>query len=294
MSMTLNRREMIAGAAALAGLGLSGSLRSLLAADSQRQYQIGACDWSIGMRNKIESLAVAKRIGLDGVQVTFAPPDSAVDLRDEKTRQAYRDASRETGIAIASLCIGALNQKPYASDPDAEPWVQQCIEVMPKMGQKIVLIPFFDKGDIKGKPDLQDAVIRRFKRVAPQAEKAGVILGIESTLDVDDHLRILDGVGSPAVKVYYDVANMHYAGYDIFKEMRTLGADRICQIHLKERNHLLGNGEVDFAGVRDTIGEIGYDGWLIIEGATERGRSAFDCYVDNQKFVHRLFNGAKV
>jgi len=164
--------------------------------------------------------------------------------------------------------------------------------VMAKMGQRIVLLAFFGNGDINGKPDLQDEVIRRLRKIAPKAEAAGVILGIESTLNVDDHLRILDGVGSPAVQVYYDVANMHYNGYDIFAEMRKLGAERICQIHAKERNCLLGKGPIDFVRVKETLAEIGYYDWLIIEGATEKGRSTFECYVDNQKFLRELFNNA--
>jgi sugar phosphate isomerase/epimerase len=284
----MNRREMIVGAA-LAGLGLSGSLGSLLAADEKRLYKIGACDWSIGQRGKLEALVEAKRIGLDGVQVSFGPPGEEVDLREEKVRKAYLDGSKESGVEIASLAMGVLNQRPYAGDPETEKWVEDCVDVMAKMGQKIVLLAFFGNGDINGKPELQNEVIRRLKKVAPKAEKAGVILGVESTLNVDDHLRILDGVGSPAVQVYYDVANMHYAGYDIFKEMRKLGAERICQIHAKERDCLLGKGAIDFARVKQTLEEIGYYDWLIIEGATEKGRSTFDCYVDNQKFLRGLF-----
>lgn len=289
MSHSFNRREMIAAAAGLAGLGFCGSLRTALAGDGKRNYKIGACDWSIDQGGKLEALAEAKRIGLDGVQVSFGAPGGPVDLRQEEVRKAYLDSSKELGVAIASLAMGVLNQRPYATDPESEKWVDQCIDVMAEMGQKIVLLAFFGNGDIKGNRDLQDAVIRRLKKVAPKAEKAGVVLGVESTLNVDDHLRILDGVGSPAVQVYYDVANMHYAGYDIFQEMRTLGADRICQIHFKEIGHLLGNGPIDFARIRDTLEEIGYYDWLIIEGATEKGRSTRECYIDNQEFLRGLF-----
>ena len=46
---------------------------------------------------------------------------------------------------------------------------------------------------------------------------------------------------------------------------------------------------IDFGRVRETLDEIDYSGWLIIEGATEQGRSTFDCYVDNRKFLRGIF-----
>lgn len=289
MSNTVNRREMIVAAGAAAGLSLSPALRSLLAGQTKPLFRIGACDWSIGYRQKLAALEEAKKIGLDGVQVSFNEPGLEYDLRDEAVRKQYLETSKRLGVEIASLAMGVLNQRPYASDPDAEKWVEQCIDVMVKMGQKIVLLAFFSKGDIKDKPELQDEVIRRLNKVAPKAEKAGVVLAVESTLDVNGHLRILDGVGSPAVQVYYDVANMHYAGYDIYKEIRQLGGRRICQIHAKERDCLLGQGPIDFRRLKNVLDDAGYCGWLIIEGAKAPGKSTFDCYVENQRYLRTIF-----
>lgn len=289
MTQTMDRRRFLAAGSAFTALGLTAGVRQLLAAPSKPGFRIGACDWSIGYRQDIQALEEAKRIGLEGVQVSFSEPGGDFDLRNETIRSQYLAASRRLNVQIASLAMGIFNQKPFATDEHAERWLTDCIQVMEKMGQKIVLLAFFGKGDIKGKPDLQREVIRRLKRVAPRAEKAGVILGVESTLDVHDHLRLLDGVASPNVQVYYDVANMHYAGYDIYAEMKKLGRERICQIHAKERGHLLGQGPIDFRRVREVLDEIGYRDWLIIEGATVRGRSRFDCYVDNLKYLRRLF-----
>jgi sugar phosphate isomerase/epimerase len=289
MTNTINRRQMMAAAGALAGLGLSPALRSLLAGQTRPLFKIGACDWSIGNRQKLAALEEAKRIGLDGVEVSFSEPGLEYDLRDDEVRKQYLETSKNLGVEIASLAMGVLNRVPYSSDPNAEKWVEQCIDVMEKMGQKTVLLAFFSRGNLKGKPKLQAEVIRRLKKVAPKAEKAGVVLGVESTLDADEHLRILDGVGSPAVQVYYDVANMHYAGYDIYREIRRLGRERICQIHAKERGCLLGQGPIDFTRVKEALDEIGYHDWLIIEGATVKGRTTFDCYVDNQKYLRKIF-----
>lgn len=283
--MNLERRGFLS-----AGVGfLSLPTLQLFAQDGHRKYKIGACDWSIGKQQHIDAFAVAKEIGLDGIQASFGRPGGDFDLRDERVRRDYQKAGEETGVEIASLAMGILNSVPFAVEDVAVEWLSQCIDVMAAMGQKIVLVAFFGKGDIRGKPDLQDEVIRRLKKLAPKAEQAGVILGVESYLNADDHLRILEGVGSPAVQVYYDVANMHYSGYDIFAELRQLGRDRICQIHLKESGHLLGKGPIDFVKIRDVLGEIGYYDWLIIEGATEKDRSVVDCYKDNCRYLKELF-----
>ncbi|MEZ6076933.1 MAG: sugar phosphate isomerase/epimerase family protein [Pirellulaceae bacterium] len=270
------------------GLAISPSWLCL-ANDEQRRFKIGACDWSIGRGGQLSALELAKQIGLDGVQVSFGKPGDEYDLRSENIRRQYEQAVETHGVQISSLAMGVLNRVPYASDKNAERWVEECVEVMPKLRQQIVLLAFFDNGDIKGKPQLQTEVIRRLKEVVPQAEKAGVVLGLETWLSADEHLRILDAVGSPAVQVYYDTANMEKQGYDIYKEIRQLGRERICQFHCKENGFLLGEGRVDFPRVKEAMDDIGYSGWLVIESAVGKGLSIPDSYLHNQKYLRSVF-----
>jgi sugar phosphate isomerase/epimerase len=129
----------------------------------------------------------------------------------------------------------------------------------------VVLVAFFAKGDLRGDKEGTEVVIERLKRVAPKAEKAGVILGVESWLSAEQHMDILDRVGSPAVQVYYDVGNSHKAGYDIFKEIRFLGK-HICEFHAKDNDDLYGKGSMNFPEVRRAMDDIGYRGWIQIEG----------------------------
>jgi sugar phosphate isomerase/epimerase len=285
-TLRITRREAMATAAGT-GLALWSTTRA--AAEEKRLFKIGACDWSIQRGADVGAFEMAARLGLKGVQVSFGKPGEKYDLRQESVRREYLEASKKHGVEIASLGMGMLNQVPYASSPEAERWVYECVEIMPKLQQKVVLVAFFSEGDIKDRPDLQREVVRRLKRVAPVAEKAGVVLGIESWLNATDHLRILDAVGSPAVQVYYDVANMTQQGYDIFKELRQIGADRICEIHCKENGFLLGQGLVDFPRVKQTLDEIGWTGWLIIEGAVGKGMKMEEAYVKNRKYLESLF-----
>jgi L-ribulose-5-phosphate 3-epimerase len=126
-------------------------------------------------------------------------------------------------------------------------------------------VPFFGKAaDLKNDHKRTDVVIQRFKEIAPQAGKAGVILGIESWLSAAEHMAVLDKVGSNAVQVYYDLGNSHKMGYDIYQEIRFLGK-HICQFYAKDYDGLFGKGSINFAGARRAMDDIHFSGWIHIE-----------------------------
>ena len=158
------------------------------------------------------------------------------------------------------------------------------------MNCRVILLAFFHHDDLRNDPVGTDETVRRLKEVAPKAEKAGVILGIESWLSAEDHIRIIDRVGSPAVKVYYDVANSTERGYDIDKEIRWLGKQgQICEFHMKENGALLGQGRIDFRKVRAALDDIGYRGPMQIEAAVPPGGNLIESYIANRKFLQDIF-----
>ncbi|MCX6578067.1 MAG: sugar phosphate isomerase/epimerase [Candidatus Aminicenantes bacterium] len=225
----------------------------------------GVCDWTIGKTGDPAALELASKLGLEGVQVSLVIKNDGLELAQAALQKSYLEAAEKYGIGIASFAIGDLNNIPYKSDPRAEKWIEQSIDICRAMNVKIVLVPFFGKGDLKNDPKGTETVIERLKRVAPKAENAGVILALESWLSAEDHLKILSAVGSPAIQVYYDVGNSQEAGYDILKEIRLLGA-RICQFHAKDYKDLYGKGTMDFKAVRKAMDEIGYHNWFVLEG----------------------------
>jgi len=280
------RRQMLRHSAlAATAFAFSSPLAPLFAASDQRRFKIGACDWSIGKMADPAAFEVAKRIGLDGVQVSLGTVGNDMHLRQPAVQRLYQDAAKNAGLEIASLAIGELNNVPYKSDPRTVGWVSDCIDVCRALGVRVVLLAFFNKGDLRDDQPGVDEVVKRLKAVAPKAEKAGVVLGIESWLSADEHLEILKRVGSRAVQVYYDVCNSNDRGYDIFKEIRQLGRERICEFHFKENGALLGKGKVDFKKVRAALDDIGYRGWIQIEGAVPPGAPMLESYQANLKFL---------
>lgn len=289
--MNLTRRQLLTRSTqGLAALVLAPSFAPLFAAAGSRRFKIGACDWSIGKMATPDAFAVAKEIGLDGVQVSLGTEKDNMHLRQAAMQQSYRDAAQKSGVAIASLAIGELNNIPYKSDPRTIEWVSDGAEVTAALGCKVILLAFFGNGDLKGDPKGTDEVVRRLKVIAPKAEKKGVILGIESWLSAEEHMDIVDRVGSKAVQVYYDVANSEKMGYDIYREIRWLGKKGvICEFHAKENGALLGKGRVDFKKVREAMDEIEYSGWMQIEGAVPDGGQMLPSYQENRAFLRGVF-----
>jgi len=88
---------------------------------------------------------------------------------------------------------------------------------------------------------------------------------LENTLSAEDNVRIMDMVKSDVLKVYYDVGNSTNGKHDVLKEIPWLGKNRICQFHLKDNPHYLGEGAIDFKAVLREIKEIGFDGFANLE-----------------------------
>ncbi len=266
----LNRREMLAGTAlTLAGLSLTTSCASSdtngMAKKKPAGFKLGVCDWTVGRTTQPESFDVAKRIGLDGVQVDFGRASEQLPLFDPALQKGILERAEQNQLEVASLAMGTLNDIPYKSDIRAEQWVEKAIDICPAMKTNIILLAFFGNGDLINDPSGMDATVERLKKVAPKAEKAGVTLAVESWLNAEQHLEIIDRVGSPAIKVYYDVGNSNLKGYDIYQEIRTLGK-HIAQFHAKDYDNLYGRGSIDFPRVREAMDDIGYRGWFVMEG----------------------------
>ncbi|HEX5151474.1 MAG TPA: sugar phosphate isomerase/epimerase family protein [Parafilimonas sp.] len=284
----LNRRTLLKHAALLAALS---PLRSVAATNNKR-FNIGACDWSLGKRADIAAFDIAKQIGLDGIMVDLGSADKNLPLRDAAVQQAYLQASKQTGIKISSIAIGELNNVPYKSDERTIQWVSDSIDVAKNFGVTVVLLAFFNKNDLRNDAQGKQVVIERLKEVSPKAEKNGIILGIESYLDAAEHLEIIDQVGSPNIKVYFDFRNTADAGYDVIKEVKQLGADMICELHMKENGFLLGEGTLNWQRIRDALYEMNYagDGWMQIEWAMPKDARVVEAYKHNLQFLQNIFN----
>ncbi len=263
-SREMTRREMFKCLGASVALGLS-STKSGMGAEAGKRlagFEIGAVDWELTKPGDPEALAVAAQLGFDGLQVDLADVESfkKPDLQDR-----YRQLLLKYPIRIASLALGKLSETAYGSDPKGQTLVESAIEVAKAMSQKVLLLAFFGRNGLEKPENKLDALVGRLKEIAPKAEKNGVVLGLEGETTAERYREIIDRVGSPAVKVYFDCVHAHQEGGDIEREIKLLG-ERICEFHAKDYgNVLFGQGTIDWRAVRRGIDAIGYRGWIQVE-----------------------------
>lgn len=266
--------------------------QTFFALPDEKKIRISACDWSIGKSSDPAAFEVAKQIGLEGIQVNMGTLANGLHLREKSRQQIYLEKSKKSGIMISSLALAELNNIPYKSDPQTEKWVEDSIDVAKNLNVKVILLAFFHKNDLRNDSTGIGEVVKRLKVVAPKAERLGITLGIESYLSAADLVDIIQRVGSKSIKVYYDFRNSADAGYDVLKELKFLGKEAICELHMKENGFLLGEGSLEWPKIAQTLIEMEYygDGWMQIEGATPKGADIVETYRHNLQFLKNIFH----
>jgi L-ribulose-5-phosphate 3-epimerase len=315
--MTLDRRQFLQTAAVAFS---AAALPLPLGAATRAAPRVGMCDWNLGSTvSDPGEIAKAARVGLDGIQVSVGNLPDRIPLRDPAARRQYLDLGARYGVAFPSVAAGSiLNRIPLRSEPQSAVYVIDAVEAAAALGSTNILIAFFSNGDLRLRDALGDfrvtsdgpfreyaldepgvtRVVEVLRQIAPRARDAGIVLGLENTLTARQNLEILERVGSPMVQVYYDVGNSTSYGYDVPTEIRLLGRDRICEIHIKEtlgledpNTPLLGGpatGGVDFPAAAAACRDIGYDRWYVLETSGRSGRFEEDTRA-NIDFVKRVF-----
>jgi sugar phosphate isomerase/epimerase len=260
---THSRRRFIGTALAAAALPIRASMSSDL--------QIGTMDTVLKQAGKPEALTTAKQLGLAAVQVTLgvSADGKTLPLENAQLQERYRSASQQQNIPIDSTYIDMLHVSCLKSDPNAVNWVLKGIEINRNLHAPILMTVFFGKCAVLNRTEL-DYVIDAFRDLTKAAERANVILGFENTLSGEDNRYAVDRISSRAFKIWYDVGNSTYNGYDVPREIRMLGRERICQFHFKDKGYL-GEGAVKYEPILKAIDEIGFKGYANLETTSPSG-----------------------
>ncbi|MCS7023821.1 MAG: sugar phosphate isomerase/epimerase [Bryobacteraceae bacterium] len=254
-------------------------------------FRLGVTDWNLKLASKVEAVALASRIGFEGVEVSLGrkPVDNKLPLDNPELQEQYLAAARRHGIKLAGTCLDILHVNYLKNDKLAQKWLADAIPITKKLNAKVILLPFFGPGALQTQQE-KDYVGDLLREFGPEAEKAGVILGLENTISAEDNARIMERSQSKAVMTYYDVGNSTAQGFDVVKEIRWLGKKRICQMHLKDNPHYLGEGKIDFAAVLKAMREIDFSGFANLETASPSSSVEADMK-RNLTYLRRLLEG---
>jgi L-ribulose-5-phosphate 3-epimerase len=231
------------------------------------RLRVGVTDWNLRLTADPESVPLAARLGFEGVQVSFGRKliDGRLPADDPGIVARYLQLSAEHRLPIDGTCVDMLHTNGLKNDKLAVRWVADSIRLTAALKTQVLLLPFFGRQALKTEEE-RNYVGDVLRELAPAARKAGVVLGLEDENSAEENVRIMDRSRDASVLVYYDVGNSaNIGGYDVVREIRWLGKDRICQIHLKDKPMYLGEGKIPFAQVVQAIREIGFTGFANLE-----------------------------
>lgn len=238
---------------------------------AKQRYKVAVVDLMIIKRQKIGAFQLAKDIGADGVEVDMGGLGDREtfdnQLAKDSVRELFLNKAKELGLEVPSLGMTGFFAQSFAERPTAVKAVEDCINTMKQMHVKVGFLPLGIKGDLVKYPNLRPAIVGRLKEVGKIAEKAGVVIGVETSLDARSELQLLKEIGSPAIKSYFNFQNALDNGRDLEKELQILGKKNIVMIHCTNTDGqwLQNDPEINMERVKAILDKMGWSGWLVIE-----------------------------
>jgi L-ribulose-5-phosphate 3-epimerase len=276
--MRTTRREFVtAGIAAACGLGIGGRMLAggLKVADSEplRVKKGLVMDMLPTKLSYTERFRLARDAGFEVVQ---AP--TTADMHEAEEMKKAADGA---GIRIDSVMNMDHWKYPLSSGDSAVvaksmEGVRTSLRNAKVWGSDAVLLV---PAVVNAETSYREAWTRSQKQIReliPMAAELKVVIALEEVwnkflLSPLEMAKYVGEFGSPWIKAWFDVGNVVLYGYPQ-DWIRTLGKS-IYKVHLKDFKRKesgyawvnLGDGDVDWAAVRQAFGEIGYSGSVIAE-----------------------------
>ncbi|MBM3240903.1 sugar phosphate isomerase/epimerase [Candidatus Poribacteria bacterium] len=224
--------------------------------------------------DRVSLFSKAGELGFQGIEfgIDLDYREDPLWTGDGNTRQAMREVSQTTGVKAASVCLHLLNYKEHSPASDeaehretAGEIIRNTIEACVYIGAEVILLPFFGTAALRSEEQIQH-LVGEMKTLSPIAEDKGVCLALETSLNADDMVRIVEAIESDYVQVYFDTGNAAGIGYNIVQEIEGLGK-YIVQTHIKDTPsiRMLGEGNIDFEAAIGALKKVGFKGYLMLE-----------------------------
>lgn len=244
-----------------------------------QQYRVAACDWMMLKRQKLGEFQLAKDIGADGIEMDMGSLGKRVlfdnKLREPEFQQKFRRTADSLGIAVPSVAMSGFFAQSFLKRENYKDLIQDCLQTMDVMGAKVAFLPLGGSGhEWKQAGEARQEMVRRLHEVGEMALAAGKIIAIRTQMDARANLLLLKEVNSKGIKIYYNLQDAVDQGLDPCKELKTLGAENVAQIHasLTDSVTLDKDTRIDLHKVRKVLDKMKWTGWLVVE----RSRNAQD------------------
>ena len=110
-----------------------------IAAGAGGKLTIGVTDWNLKLAANPDALPLGKRLGFDGVQVSFGRRivDGKMPLDNPQTISRYRSVSDENQFPIDGTCVDRLHDNGLKNDKQAIQWVLDAIRLTGALRKRV-------------------------------------------------------------------------------------------------------------------------------------------------------------
>ena len=139
---------------------------------------------------------------------------------------------------------------------------------------------------------LRQEIVWRLHEVGEMAKARGKVIGIDTPLDAEGNIKLLDEIGSDGIKIFYKFQTAVENKRDIAKEIKTLGKNRICAIHASNTDGvwLRNDKAIKMKKIKKALDETGWSGWLFVERSRDvnQVRNVKKNYGENVKYLKEI------
>ena len=266
-------------------------------AKTNQRYKIGLIDLMLLKRQKLGAISLAKELGADGVEVDMGGlgnrPTFDNQLLIDSVRSQFLKTAKELGVEIFSLAMTGYYAQSFCNREEYIRSIEDCIATMKLMNVTTAFLPLGVQCDLKKNPRVRDSVITRLRMAGKMAERAGVVIGIETSLNAAEEVTLLKQIGSPAIKIYFNFSNPLKERRDLITELKILGKDRICMMHASNKDSvwLQNDPQINMVQVKQALDEMGWTGWLVVERSRDanKPRDVKGNYGANTSYLKKIF-----
>lgn len=264
---------------------------------AQQRYKIGVCDWMVLKRQKLGEFKLAKELGCDGIEMDMGGLGSRTSfdnkMRDAESVRVFTHMADSFGIEVGAVAMSGFYGQSFARKDSWRWLIQDCLNTMDVFGAKVAFLPLGGCGN--NWPDstgLRRQLVWRLREIGEMAKARGKVIGIDTPLDAEGNIKLLNEIGSDGIKIFYKFQTAIENGQNIAKEIKLLGKDRICAIHASNTDGkwLRHDKSVNMKRIKKALDAIGWSGWLFVERSRDvnQVRNVKLNYGENVKYLKEI------
>lgn len=223
-----------------------------------------------------EEFARAAEAGIPNIE--WIDDTYGADITPLRTSEGVEEMltlMKKYSVSIPSICADSFMEEPLIRCTDEEraerlKLLDHLFHQAKKVGAAHLGIPFLDNSALNTKEEIDQAALA-LQSILPVLEKLDMELHLETSLDPENFVYLMQQINHPSVRITYDTGNSAGLGYNPKKEFAAYG-EYLGSVHIKDRilnngTVELGTGDTNFTAVKEELDRLQFAGLFTLQGA---------------------------